>query len=128
MSQSLKRIKSVLKEVKFTIQKSCEDIAKYYNWYWTSAPVFKPSDKVFLDFLDIQTTCLSAKLLHYCFGLYVVEKWVGPMLYHLKLLPALWWLHPVFHVIKLTTTPEDSMSERYSELLSDSIIINEKKE
>ena len=120
-------MKSALKKVKFTIQKSCEDMAKYYNWYWTSALVFKPSNKVFLDSLDIQTTCFSAKLSHYYFGLYVVEKWVGPMLYYLKLLLALWWLHSVFYVIKLTTTPEDSMSRRYSELLSDPIIIDGKE-
>lgn len=39
----------------------------------------------FLDSSDIYTTYLSTKLLHHYLRLYIVEKQVEPMSYHLKL-------------------------------------------
>jgi len=57
-----------------------------------------------------------------------VKKQVGPISYHLKLLPALQQLHPVFYVVKLITISEDSIPRRCSEQLPDPIIIDRKKE
>ena len=45
----------VLKEAKFTIHKSQNDMARYYNQQCTSALVFNPGDKMFLKFSDIHT-------------------------------------------------------------------------
>lgn len=95
-------MKSALKEAKSTIQKSYGNMMRYYNQQHISDPVFRPSDKVFLDLLYIYTTSLSSKLLHCYLESYMIEKQVGPMLYHLKLSPILWILYLVFHVVKLS--------------------------
>ena len=58
----MERMKSILEKAKSAIQKACNNIAKYYNCYCTSTPVFKSGDKMFLDFLDIYTICLSTIL------------------------------------------------------------------
>ena len=63
----------VIKEVKSTICKAQDDIKRYYDRRRTLAPVFKPSDKVFLNTSDIQTMCPSQKLSHRQLGLFVVE-------------------------------------------------------
>jgi len=46
------------------------------------------------------------------------------MLYHLKFFLALQKLHPVFHVVKLTTVSKDPISKRYSEPILDPIIVD----
>lgn len=87
--------------------------------------MFQPSDKVFLDAPDIYTFWSSTK---YHLGPYMVEKWVGPMLYHLKLLLVLWKLYLVFHVIKLTSALENPIPRRHSKPPLDPIIIDEEEE
>jgi len=42
-----------IEEAKSVIRKAQNDMKKYYNRRRTLAPVFKPSDKVFLDASDI---------------------------------------------------------------------------
>ena len=61
-------MKSILEEAKSTIQKSQNNMAKYYSQYCIPASMFKHGDKVFLDSLNIHTTHLSAKLSHYYLG------------------------------------------------------------
>ena len=46
---------------------------------------------------DIYTICSSAKLLHYCFRPYIVEKQVGFILYYLK--ASLYTLKTIFGVL-----------------------------
>jgi len=70
----------------------------------------------------------SAKLSHHCSSPYVVEKRVGPILYHLKLLPVLQRLYSVFNVIKLTTIPKNPISDRHPCPLLDPVIIDRKEE
>ena len=70
----MKRMKSVLEEAKFTIQKSHDNIAKYYNQHCISTPVLKHDNKVFFKFMDINTTYSSAKLSHCYLESYIVEK------------------------------------------------------
>jgi len=77
--------------------------------------VFNPGDKVFLDVLDIQTTSPLQKLLHRQLGPFVVEQWIGPMAYHLKLLHWMKQLHSVFNVVKLTPAPDDLITRRKME-------------
>ena len=96
-----------IEEAKSAICKAQDDMKRYYNRRRTLAPVFKPSDKVFLDALDIRTTCPSQKLLHRQLGPFVVEWQIGPMAYRLRLPHQMKQLHPVFNVVKLTLAPDD---------------------
>ena len=52
-------------------------------------PILNSGNKLFLNTINIHTTCLSNKLSHYYLSSYIVEKRVGPVLYCLKLLPVL---------------------------------------
>jgi len=72
--------------------------------------VFNPGDKVFSDASDIWTMHPSQKLLHRQLGLFVVEWWIGPMAYCLKLPHRIKQLHPVFNIMKLTPAPEDPIT------------------
>ena len=83
---------------------------RYYDWWRTLALVFNPSNKVFLDMLDIQTTCPSQKLSHWQLGPFVVEQQIGPMAYYLKLPYWMKQLHPVFNMVKLTPALEDPIT------------------
>ena len=76
--------------------------------------MFEPSDKMFLDFLDIHTMHFSTKVLHCQLKSYMVKKQVEPMLYYLKLLLTLCRLHPAFHIVKLTAMPKDLILRRCS--------------
>jgi len=55
VNEFTERMKTAIEEAKFAIHKAQNDTKRYYNWQRTLAPVFKPSDKVFLDTSDIQT-------------------------------------------------------------------------
>jgi len=57
-------MRMAIKEVKSAICKVQNDMKRYYDRRKTSAPVFKPGDKVFLDTSDIHTMHPSQKLLH----------------------------------------------------------------
>jgi len=46
------------------IQKSQENIAKYYNQRYIPSPVFLPGNKIFLDPVDIHITYFFTKLSH----------------------------------------------------------------
>jgi len=70
----MEQMRSVLKEAKTTICKSQRNIIKYYSRCHMSVSVFKPGNKVYLDSIDIHTTCLSVKLVHQQISLYVMEK------------------------------------------------------
>jgi len=87
-------------------------MAQHYNHRQTPAPPFKPGDHVFLNALDIQTTCPSAKLLHRRLGPFEIDKRVGPSAYRLKLPLSMRRLHPVFNVVKLTAALEDPIPGR----------------
>jgi len=100
-------MRTAIEEVKSAIRKAQDDMKRYYNYRRTPAPVFNPGDKVFLDVSDIQTTCPSQKLSHRRLGLFIVERRIRPMAYHLKLLHWMKQLHPVFNVVKLTPAPDD---------------------
>jgi len=80
------RMRMAIKEAKSAICKAQEDIKRYYDQCRTPAPVFNLGDKVFLDALDIRTTCPLQKLLHQQLGPFVVEQRIGPIAYYLKLL------------------------------------------
>jgi len=58
------RMRTAIKEVKSAICKAQDNMKRYYDLQRTLAPVFNPGNKVFLDALDIQTTCPSQKLWH----------------------------------------------------------------
>ena len=63
--------------------------------------VFSSSNKIYLDFTDIHTIHLSAKLSYYYLEPYNVEKKVGLMSYRLKLPLSIRRLYLAFHIIKL---------------------------
>jgi len=94
-------------EAKSTIRKAQDDMKRYYDQQRTPAPVFKPGDKVFLDTSDIRTTRPSQKLSHQRLGPFIVERWIRPMAYRLRLPHGIKQLHPVFNVVKLTLAPDD---------------------
>jgi len=62
VNEFMKRMRAVIDEAKSTIRKAQDDMKRYYDQQRTPAPVFEPSDKVFLNASDIQTTCPSQKL------------------------------------------------------------------
>ena len=64
VNEFTERMRTAVEEVKSVICKAQNDMKRYYNWWRTLAPVFKPGDKVFLDASDIWTMCPSQKLLH----------------------------------------------------------------
>jgi len=64
VNEFMERMKTAIEEAKSAIRKVQDDMKKYYDRQRTPAPVFKPGDKVFLNALDIRTTCPSQKLSH----------------------------------------------------------------
>ena len=73
-------------------------------------------------------TCSSAKLYYYYLEPYMVEKYIKPILYYLKLFSTLQKLHLVFPIVKLIIVSGDSIFERYSSLYINLVIINRKEE
>jgi len=49
----MERMRTAIKEAKSVICKAQDDMKKYYDRQRTPAPVFKPSNKVFLNTSDI---------------------------------------------------------------------------
>jgi len=101
------RMKTAIDKAKSAIRKAQDDMKRYYDQQRTPALVFKPGNKVFLNALDIQTTCPSQKLSHRRLGPFVVERQIGPMAYRLRLPHWMKQLHPVFNIVKLTLVPDD---------------------
>ena len=95
-------MRTTIEEVKSMICKAQDNMKRYYDRRRTPAPVFKPSDKVFLDASDIWTTHPSQKLSHQRLGPFVVKRQIGPMAYRLRLPHWIKQLHPVFNIVKLT--------------------------
>ena len=110
VNEFTERMKTAIEEAKSAICKAQDDMKKYYNRRRTPAPVFKPSNKVFLNALDIRTTRPSQKLSHQRLGPFVVERQIGPMAYRLRLPHWMKQLHPVFNVVKLTPAPNDPIT------------------
>lgn len=78
---------------------------------------------------DDKYSWLVCDKLFYCYlSSYIVEKRVGPILYHLKLPLILQRLYSVFNIVKLTATSKYSISNKYYNSLLDFIIINKEKE
>jgi len=103
-------MRTAIEKAKSTIRKAQDNMKRYYDRQRTPAPVFKPSDKVFLDTSDIRTMCPSQKLSHRRLGPFIVEQWIGPMAYRLKLPHRMKQLHPVFNMVKLTPAPDDPIT------------------
>jgi len=61
-------MKDTLEEAKSPLAKAKDDMARYYNRRRSPAPTFSPSNMVYLDSEDIQTTHPSKKLSHHCLG------------------------------------------------------------
>ena len=115
VNEFMERMRMAIKEVKSVIRKAQDDMKKYYDRWRTPAPVFKPSDKVFLDISDIWTMRPSQKLSHRRLGPFVVERRIEPMDYRLRLSHRMKQLHPVFNVVKLTPAPDDPITGRKTE-------------
>ena len=101
---------------------------RYYNRHRTPALVFNPGDKVFLDTLDIWTTCPLQKLSHRQLGPFVVKQRIGPIAYRLKLPHRMKQLYPVFNVVKLTLAPDDPITGQKMEDHPLPIVINREAE
>jgi len=112
VNEFMERIRTAIEEAKSAIRKAQDNMKKYYDRRRTPALVFNPGDKVFLDASDIRTTRPSQKLSHQRLGPFVVERWIGPMAYRLKLPHWMKQLHPVFNVVKLTPAPDDPIPGR----------------
>jgi len=81
------RMKDTLEEAKSALAIAKDDMARYYNRRHSPAPTFSPSDMVYLDSEDIQTTRPSKKLSHRRLGPYLVERCVRRYAYRLVLPP-----------------------------------------
>jgi len=64
VNEFTERMRTAIEEAKSVICKAQDDMKRYYDRRRTPALVFNPGDKVFLDVLDIRTTCPSQKLSH----------------------------------------------------------------
>jgi len=115
VNEFMERMKTTIDEAKSAICKAQDDMKRYYDRRRTPAPVFKPSDKVFLDASDIRTTCPSQKLSHQWLGPFVVERQIRPMAYRLRLPHWMKQLHPVFNVVKLTPAPDNPIAGQKTE-------------
>jgi len=115
VNEFMERMRTAIEEAKSAICKAQNNMKRYYNCRRTLAPVFQPGDKVFLDILDIRTTCPSQKLSHRRLGPFVVERWIRPMAYCLRLPHWMKQLHLVFNVVKLTPAPDDPITGRKTE-------------
>jgi len=107
VNEFMDQMKDTLEEAKSALAKAKDDMAQYYNRRHSPTPSFSPSDMVYLDSKDIQTTCPSKKLSHCRLGPYLVERRVGKYAYCLVLPPPMRRLHPVFNVVKLSPAPDD---------------------
>jgi len=124
----MERMRTAIKEAKSAIYKAQNDMKKYYDRKRTPAPVFNPGDKVFLDTSDIWTMCPSQKLSHRQLSPFVVEWWIGPMAYHLKLPHWMKQLHPVFNIVKLTLALDDPITEQKTTDYPPPIVIDREAE
>jgi hypothetical protein len=105
-------MRNTLEEAKAALAKSKDDMTRYYNQKRSTAPEYKPGDKVYLDASNIQTTRPSKKLSHKRLGPFIIEKKVGNSAYRLRLPLSMSRLHPVFNVVKLTPGPDDPIPSR----------------
>ena len=124
VNEFTKRMESTTEEAKFAICKAQKDMTRYYNQRRSPAPIFKPGDQVYLDASDIRMTRLSLKLSYCRLGPFEIECQVGPLAYRLKLPHGLKQLHPVFNVVKLSTTPDDPIPERKPQAPPPPIVID----
>jgi len=113
VNEFMDQMKDTLEEAKSALAKAKDDMAQYYNRRRSPALSFSPSDMVYLDSEDIQTTCPSKKLSHHRLGPYLVERRVGKYAYHLVLPPPMRHLHPVFNVVKLSPAPNNLIVGRH---------------
>ena len=125
VNEFTERMKSATEEAKSAIRKAQEDMTRYYNRKRTPAPVYKPGDQVYLDASDIKMTRLSPKLSHRRLR---IECQVGPLAYCLKLPRGMRQLHPVFNVVKLSTTLEDLILGRRPQTLPPPIVVDGEEE
>jgi transposase InsO family protein len=119
------RMKNSLEEAKAALQKSKDDMARYYNQRRTPAPTFKPGDHVYLDATDVRTTRPSSKLAHRYLGPYKVQARVGQNAYRLELPGSMKALHPVFNVVKLLPAPKDPIPGRQPEPPPPPVLVEE---
>jgi len=124
----MERMRTTIEEVKSTICKAQDNMKRYYDRRRTPAPVFKPSDKVFLDASDIWTTHPSQKLSHQRLGPFVVKRQIGPMAYRLRLPHWIKQLHPVFNIVKLTLALDDLITGQKTEDHPPPIVIDREAE
>jgi len=128
VNEFTERMKSATEEAKSAIRKAQEDMTQYYNQKRTPAPMFKLGNWVYLDMLDIKTTCPSLKLSHHRLGPFKIERQVGPLAYCLKLPHGMRQLYPVLNVVKLSVTPEDPIPGRKPQALPPPIVVNREVE
>jgi len=124
----MERMRTTIEEVKSTICKAQDNMKRYYDRRRTPAPVFKPSDKVFLDASDIWTTHPSQKLSHQRLGPFVVKRQIGPMVYRLRLPHWIKQLHPVFNIVKLTLALDNLITGQKTEDHLPPIVIDREAE
>jgi len=86
--------------------------------------MFKPEDQIYLNASDIKMTCPFPKLSYHRLGLFKIEHQVGLLAYRLKLPHRMRQLHPVFNVVKLSTTLEDPIPGRKPQAPPPPIVID----
>jgi len=128
VNEFMERMRAAIDEAKSAIRKAQDDMKRYYDRQRTPAPVFKPGDKVFLDASDIRTMRPSQKLSYQRLGPFVVERWIGPIAYRLRLPHRMKQLYPVFNVVKLTLASDDLVTGRKMEDHPPPVVINREPE
>jgi len=128
VNKFMERMKSTTEEAKSAIRKAQKDMMWYYNRKRTSASMYKPGDRVYLDASDIKMPRPSPKLSHCQLGPFEIEHQVGPLAYRLKLPYRMRQLHLVFNIIKLSAALEDPILRRKPQAPPPPIVVNGEEE
>ena len=104
MSQATQEAQSALPKV-------ADDMACFYDLHCQTAPVYKVSDKVWLNAQNVTTTRPIKKLDHKWLGPYAINKVVSHNAYGLQLPASSGHTHPVFSVVLLRPYHQDPIPE-----------------
>ena len=103
-------------EAQSALSKAADDMACFYDLHHQTAPVYKVSDKVWLNAQNITTTCPMKKLDHKWLGPYAINKVVSHNAYGLQLPASFGCTHLVFSVVLLRPYHHDPIPKRQTPL------------